>query len=181
VHFCVFDSEKTVYNELAVKLRRASIGVGLATVIAVLGLVGSARLRGQTATSRILESAEMVYSGASATKIAGLQSTETYANVFMPWQKAFDQVLSDIPTALERNGSRGPYLIVPQTKNGRVLLSEFPEQAISIKPGKLARVDGKLVVLKGTGASWAHVQIQDYRQPSVLESAFNWLGDRLGI
>jgi len=140
-----------------------------------------ARLNVQGDVPPIMHRAELVYSGAGTTRVAGLKATDTFANLSMPWEKALNQVRNELPTALERTGPNGPFLIVPQTRGGRVLLAEFPERAITIKAGKLAKVNGELVVIKGTLGSWSHIQVQDYRQPSVLESAFLWLGDRLGI
>jgi hypothetical protein len=164
-----------------VKIRKARIGFGILAAIAILGFAGMARLKGPGDVPPIMQGAELVYSGVGSTRVAGLKATDTFANLAMPWEKALSQVRNEIPTALERAGPNGPFLIVPQKKNGRVLLAEFPERAITVKAGKLAKLDGKLVVVNGTSATWSHIQVQDYRQPSVLESAFLWLGDRLGI
>lgn len=163
------------------KFRIVRVGFWILTAVAIVGFAGVARLKGQGDVPPIMHRAELVYSGAGSTRVAGLKATDTFANLSIPWEKAFRQVRDELPTALERSGPNGPFLIVPQTRGGRVMLAEFPERAITIKAGKLAKVDGKLVIMKGTLGTWSHIQVQDYRQPSVLESAFHWLGDRLGI
>jgi hypothetical protein len=113
--------------------------------------------------------------------MAGLPATETFMNVPMNWEDAVAKVKKEIPNAIERMGDEGPYFVVPQYKNGRIQLAEFPEQAIAVRPGRLMRVGARMMVRADSGENWAHVEIQDFRQPSVLESAFNWLGKELGI
>ena len=128
-----------------------------------------------------LQKGEMVYSGKSASKLAGLSATETFLNVPMNWEDAVTKLKKEIPTAIEREDENGPYFVVPQVQRGRVRLAEFPEQSITVRPGRLMRVGARMMVRADSGGSWAHVQIQDFRQPSALESAFHWIGNRLGI
>lgn len=156
------------------------IGVG-ATLLLVSGWA-FVRVTGSTVSGlSLLEKGELVYSGRGNAKIAGLNTTETFMNVPMNWEDAVEKVRKELPTAIEREDSNGPYFVVPQVHNGRVRLSEFPEQSITIRPGKLSRVGARMMVRFDTGDTWAHVQVQDFRQPSALESAFNWIGDRIGI
>lgn len=156
------------------------IGIG-ATLLLVSGWAFM-RMSGTSVPQlSVLENGEFVYSGKGNTKIAGLNTTETFMNVPMNWEEAVAKIRKELPTAIEREDANGPYFVVPQVHNGRVRLSEFPEQSITIRPGKLSRVGARMMVRFDTGDNWAHVQVQDFRQPSALESAFNWIGDKIGI
>ena len=170
------------YNEVTVRNRGVAKKVGLGAALIVVAGFAAMRLTNTALPGlSILHKGEMVYSGKSASKLAGLNATETFLNIPMNWEDAVAKVKKEIPTAIERVDDNGPYFVVPQTLNGRVRLAEFPEQSITVRPGRLMRVGARMMVRADSGDSWAHVEIQDLRQPSALESAFHWIGDRLGI
>jgi hypothetical protein len=165
-----------------VRKRTLAMKVGVGATLVVAASFAALRVTNTALPGlSILQKGEMVYSGKSASKLAGLSATETFLNVPMNWEDAVAKVKKEIPSAIERSDENGPYFVVPQTQNGRVRLAEFPEQSITVRPGRLLRVGARMMVRADSGDSWAHVQIQDFRQPSALESAFNWIGDRLGI
>lgn len=156
--------------------------VGLGAALLFAAAFGFVRVTGSVVPSlSILDKGELVYSGKGDAKVPGLNTTETFMNVPMNWEDAVAKIRREIPTAIEREDGNGPYFVVPQMKDGRVRLSEFPEQSITVRPGKLSRVGARMMVRLDTGDNWAHVQVQDFRQPSPLESAFNWIGDQFGI
>ena len=157
-------------------------GIGVAIGVTTLAAIGLLRL-GQSGMpgGSVFQNGETIYTGKSVAKLAGLTATETFINVPNNWETVVAKVKREIPIAIERRDEDGPYLVVPQTRHGRVMISEFPEQSITVRPGRLTRVGARMMVRADSGTDWAHVQIQDFRQPSALESAFNWLGDRLGI
>ncbi len=164
------------------KKSRIAIKLGIGAAVFVVAVGAFMKMTGTTVLGlSILEKGELVYQGKGDSAIAGLSSTDTFMNVPMNWEDVVEKVRKELPTAIEREGSSGPYFVVPQIRNGRVLLSEFPEQAITIRPGKLSRAGARMMVRLDTGDNWAHIQVQDFRQPSALESAFNWLEDRIGI
>lgn len=162
-------------NRLAMK---AGVGVAL---VALFGMVAVRMAQSELPGLSFLKQGEMVYSGRTTAKLAGLKATETFLNVPLNWEEAVKKIKQEIPTAIERRDGDGPYFVVPQLQNGRVKLAEFPEQSITVRPGRLVRVGARMMVRADSGSDWSHVQIQDFHQPSVLESTFNWLGDRLGI
>lgn len=156
--------------------------IGVVTVFVVAAGFAALRLSNTALPGlSFLQKGEMVYSGKTASKLAGLSTTESFLNVPMNWEDAVEKVKKELPSAIERSDENGPYFVVPQMQNGRIRLSEFPEQSITVRPGRLVRAGARMMVRADSGDSWAHVQIQDFRQPSALESAFNWIGDRLGI
>lgn len=148
----------------------------------LFGFVGSRVANSGIPELSFLKRGQVVYSTHTQGAYRGLNATETFMNVAVSADEALAQVRKELPIAIQREESdEGPYFLIPQVKGGRILLSEFPEQKIAIRPGKLVRVGARMMVLVGTGDKWSHIQIQDYRQPSALESAFNWLGDKIGI
>jgi hypothetical protein len=158
--------------------KKALIGVAFGAIVGVAVLrLAPSKLPGLS----FLQKGEVVYSGRTVASMAGLPATETFMNVPMNWEDAVAKVKKEIPSAIERQGEEGPYFVVPQYQNGRVRLTEFPEQSIAVRPGRLVRVGARMMVRADSGENWAHVEIQDFRQPSALESAFNWLGKKLGI
>ena len=158
--------------------KRIGIGVGLAATL-VLGAF--LLVKSNAPGFSFLRSGQVVYAGNTATRYPGLKATEYFMNVPQNWKEAVKQVRKELPQAIERTGEDEPYFVVPQIENGRVRLSEFPEQSITVRPGKLQRVGARMMVLVGTGQDWSHIEVQDFREPSALESAFNWLGTKLGI
>ncbi len=161
---------------------RFTLNLGLiAAAFFVSALLVVNASKDSTARFTFLKQGEKVYSGKGIAKLAGLTTTETFVNVPMNWEDVVAKVQKEIPTAIFRKDEDGPYFVIPQMQSGRVLVSEFPEQSITVRPGKLTRVGARMMVRADSGSDWAHVLIQDFRQPSPLESAFNWLGDRLGI
>lgn len=174
--------ENSRYNEVVVKKSGIAIRIGIGATLTVVALAAFVRMTDTVVPGlSILEKGELVYRGKGDSAMAGLTSTDTFMNVSMNWEEAVEKVRKELPTAIEREDSSGPYFVVPQMRNGRVLLSEFPEQSITIRPGKLSRAGARMMVRLDTGDTWAHIQVQDYRQPSALESAFNWIEDRIGI
>jgi len=164
---------------------RRTLGIRIGVVagtLMFLGFVGSRIANSGVPESGFLKRGQVVYSTHTQAAYRGLNATETFMNVPVSADEALTQVRKELPNAIQRDErDEGPYFLVPQMKDGRILLSEFPEQKIAIRPGKLVRVGARMMVLVGTGEKWSHIQIQDYRQPSALESAFNWLGDKIGI
>lgn len=174
--------KKSRYNEDTVSKSGLAKKVGIGASAALVLTIAAFRMsQGGVPGLSFLEKGEMVYSGKTVAKLAGLKATETFLNVPMNWENAVLNLKKEIPSAIERNDGSEPYFVVPQMKDGRVRLSEFPQQSITVRPGRLVRAGARMMVQIDTGSNWSHVQIQDFRQPSALESAFNWLGDRLGI
>jgi hypothetical protein len=165
-----------------VKQGKSLVKIGALTMATVLSAMAIFRVSANPSTSMsFLSGGEQIYSGKGVAKLAGISATQTFVNVPLNWEDAVARIKKEIPTAIERRDGDGPYFVVPQMRNGRVLLTEFPEQSITVRPGRVMRVGARMMVKADSGTEWAHIQIEDYRQPSALESAFNWLGDRLGI
>ncbi len=165
-------------------MRKVDLAKRVGIVTAIAAIIGFAALRVSSSTIpgiSFLAKGQVVYTGKAETKLAGLTATETFLNIPMNWEDAVQKVQREMPSAILREDGNGPYFVIPQTQNGRVLLSEFPQQSITVRPGKVMRVGARMMVGMDSGDTWAHVQIQDFRQPSALESAFNWLGDKIGI
>jgi hypothetical protein len=158
--------------------KKAGIGVAL---LAIVGVVAVRMAQSALPGLSFLKQGEVVYSGRTTAKLAGLKATETFMNVPLNWEDAVKKIKQEIPTAIERRDGDGPYFVVPQLHDGRVQLAAFPEQSITVRPGRLVRAGARMMVRADSGEGWSHVQIQDFHQPSVLESTFNWIGDRLGI
>jgi hypothetical protein len=154
----------------------------IAAILGAFAMFAFGRVRNSSTPSvAIFESGEIVYSGKAPARFSGLDATETYLNVGSPMEQTIAQIKRDIPTAIERRRGEDRYLVVPQLRNGRVLIAEFPLQAITVRPGRLGRMGPRMMVGATTGDTWSHVLIEDFRQPSPLEAAFNWIGGKLGI
>lgn len=127
-----------------------------------------------------LKQGETIYSSRIVASNAPV--TESYTNLPIDSKEAIKRIRQELPNAIERHDSEGQLsFVLPQMEGGRVLITEFPIQAISVRPGRLVRFGNRILVSKGSTDKWSNVQVLDYREPSALESAVHWLGDQMGI
>lgn len=164
-------------GKVAVKI---GIGVALGVVLSVgvCKLLHSAR-----PNFAFMRNAEVVYTGSHPIGKNRSMTTDMVANIPETLPNALRQIEEELPQAIRRNdGNEGTIsFAVPQFENGRMQIDEYPEQLIKIRPGRVIKKGSKLMVMNDTAKHWSHVEIADYRGPSALDSAFNWIGEKIGI
>ncbi len=183
VQHSVLFLNKARYNEDVVSRNRLAIKIGVGVSFGILLGIGACRL---TQTRQLgygfLRNGEIVYSGAGQDGHNRVRTTETVVNVPSVATRTIDLVQQELPSAIRRLEDDGTVsFVLPQFENGRMQITEYPEQAIQVKPGRVVRQGSKLFVMNEANTLWSHVEIKDFRQPSALESAMTWIGDRFGI
>jgi|GEM_PF-6459857 len=163
-------------NRLAIK-----IGAGVC-VGALLG-VGACRLaQVHQLNYDFLRGGEIVYTGTSVDGHNRIRATDTLINVHAVADRAMELLRQEVPQAIQKVDEDGNVsFVLPQMEGGRMKIAEYPEQTIQVKPGRLVKDGSKIIVMNESAKVWSHVEIKDFRQPSAVESAMTWLGDRLGI
>jgi len=163
-------------SRLAIK-----IGLGAAVVIA-LSFGMSKLINASRPGFGFMRNAEVVYTGRHSLGKNNAETTDTVANIPESWTDAVRHIEGELPQAIRRQDSEGSIsYVVPQFENGRMQIDEYPEQLIKVRPGRVVNNGSKLVVMNDSVKNWSHIEIEDFRGPSALESAFNWLGNRMGI
>ncbi len=120
-----------------------------------------------------------------ATSGGTIQGTTTYFSFEGDWDKVYALARAEMPDAFEREtvigGQRAKVLTIPRVENGRLRLFFPPVREIIILPQRLVLTEGGELMTQESERHFASVKISEYRQPHVLDTAVDWVRDRLNI
>jgi hypothetical protein len=128
----------------------------------------------------------MAIRDASVTTSAGvIRGKTTYFSFEGDWEDVLRRAKAEMPNAIERDtvvgGQRAKILTVPREENGRLRLFFPPEKEITILPQRLVLTEGGQLMSQPSDRRWASIKISEYRQPQLLDTAVDWVRDRLSI
>jgi hypothetical protein len=106
-----------------------------------------------------------------------VDATETFINIPMDYKEVVRRIRQENPGAMSIDDSDGINLVVPQVLSGRVQIFDAPKKSFTVLQGRTSTIDTPVV----GDQDWTTVRVREFRRRNVIESAFAWIGDRLGI
>jgi len=150
----------------------------LAVLILAVSCAGSVLWMGHERKSdTVLSRGEVVRSVAYRAGAPDVDATETFINIPMYYKDVARRIRQENPGAMSIDDPDGVKLVVPQVLSGRVQIFDAPKKSFTVLQGRTSPIGTHVF----GDHDWTTVRVREFRRRNVLESAFAWIGDRLGI